>query len=374
MRQGKGEGTVIRNLNYLLSRCQTKTDIDYVLEHLHSKNPILLIQLYIHYMNYNEYSGRTFKFTKNNMLMVHKETLFEVKRRKSFVSKEVRNLVVPLIYKNLLDIYKGKLGTVYVDERMKKIALPLQETTSMCGFRVLPKGSRIPLGKGKIIRGFTYWEKVDDIDLSVMGITDEGTQEEFSWRTMAFATSPAIVYSGDQTSGYNGGSEYYDIDIEKFKNTYPNIKYLVFCNNVYSRIPFIRCNCKAGYMIRKDINTGEIFEPKTVESSFVINCDSTFAYLFGIDLEWNEFVWLNIAKSGGTQVAGTTSFDFLFDYFKMTSIINLYDLFFMLASSITTHPTQADVVVTDEDVSTKEDAILIRSCDYEKIVAYMNLH
>lgn len=373
LKEGKGAGAVIRNLNYLLSRCKNEADINYVLEHLHTKNPIILIQLYIQYMNYNANVGRTFKFAKNNMVIVHKENDTEMKRRKSIVSKEVRDTVVPIVYNNLKDIYKNKLGTVYIDDSMKKIALPIQETASMGGFGVLPKGSRLPMKEGKVIRGFTYWEKVDDIDLSVIGITEDGTQVEFSWRTMAGLNSLAIVYSGDQTSGYNGGSEYFDIDVEKFRNMYPNVKYIVFANNVYSRIPFMRCICKGGYMIREDVDSGEVFEPKTVASSFAINCDSTFAYLFGIDLDTNELLWLNVARSGITQIAGTTSLAFLLDYFKITSIINVYDLFEMLASTLTNDSSVADVVVTDEEVVTKEDAVVVRSCDIEKIMAYMNI-
>lgn len=373
LKEGKGTGAVIRNLNYLLSRCRNQGDVDYILEQLHTKNPILLIQLYIQYMNYNPNMGRTFQFVKNNTVIVHKEDDEERKRRKSIVSKEIRDMVVPIVYHNLKEIYKNKLGTVYIDNKMKKIALPIQETAAMGGFGVLPKGSRLPMEEGKIIRGFTYWEKVDDIDLSVIGMTEDGTQVEFSWRTMADLNSPAIVYSGDQTSGYKGGSEYYDIDVEKFRDEYPNVKYLVFANNVFSRIPFARCICKGGYMIREDVNSGEVFEPKTVASSFAINCDSTFAYLFGIDLDTNELLWLNIARRGITQVAGTTSLAFLLDYFKLTSIINVYDLFEMLATNLTKDASVADVVVTDEEVVTKEGAVVVRSCDVEKIMAYMNM-
>lgn len=373
LKMGKGSGAVIRNINYMLSRCENTEDIDCVLENLKTKNPIVLIQLYIQHMNYKTENGRTFRFISNNMINVHKESADEVSRRKSIVSKDIRDRVVAIVYENLRTIYKNKLGIVYIDEKMKKIALPLQETASLGGFGVLPKGSRLPLKEGNIIRGFTYWERVDDIDLSVIGVTKDGGQIEFSWRTMLECNSPAIVYSGDQTSGYKGGSEYYDIDIKKFREEYPYVKYLVFTNNVYSCIPFKRCICKAGYMIREEANSGEVFEPKTVATSFDINCDSTYAYLFGIDLDTNELLWLNIARSGSIQVAGTTPYAFLLDYFNLTSIINVYDLFWMLASELTDDPSVADVVVTDEEVNTKETAIIVHSCDIEKIMEYMNM-
>ena len=372
LREGKGAGAVIRHLNYLLSRCESQADVDYVLENMGCKNPVLLIQLYIQYANSREEDARIFKFTKYNMLKLHKETSEEISRRKSGLPADIRDKVAKKVVQNLQELYQGKLGCVYIDEAMKKIALPIQETAGMGGFGILPKGSRLFLQQGNILRGFTYWEKVNDIDLSVMGLSQDGRMYEFSWRTMVRDTSPAIVYSGDQTSGYKGGSEYFDIDIEKFRSLYPDVRYLVFSNNVYSRIPFSECICKAGYMIREEMNSGEVFEPKTVASSFAITCDSTFAYLFAIDLETEELVWLNIAKSGSTTVAGETTFDFLFDYFKLTDIINVYDLFAMMAKSVTTDPMEADVVVTDAQVSRKEGSVQVRSCDTELIVAYMN--
>ena len=198
---------------------------------------------------------------------------------------------------------------------MKKYAVPLQENTSQGGFGVLPKGSRIPIPDTKKIRAFTYWEKVNDIDLSVFGMDDKGNRIEFSWRTMSSKQSDAITFSGDQTSGYNGGSEYFDIDLSKFRARYPKTHYLIFCDNVYSGIPFSSCFCKAGFMNRDLIDSGEVYEPKTVKSSFLINTESTFAYLFGIDLKTNELIWLNIARDSSVNVAGTTNMDFLTDYF-----------------------------------------------------------
>lgn len=372
LREGKGSGAVIRNLDYLLSRCKNQVDVDFVLEHMRTDNSILLLQLYIHYANYNDSYCRTFRFTRNGTLVVHRESFQEAGKRKTFVSKEIRCKLVKIIVENLKAVYCNTLGKVYIHEGMRKIALPLQEGASMGGLGILPKGSRIPLSHENIFRGFTYWEKVDDIDLSVIGLSEDGRQHEFSWRTMAGESKPEIVYSGDVTDGYKGGAEYYDIDITRFKFNNPQVRYLIFCNNVFSRVPFRNCICKAGYMMREDGESGEIFEPKTVESAFVINCDSMFAYLFAIDLENNELVWLNVANAMPARVAGTARLDFLFDYLDMTSIINIYDLFEMLATEVTENPEDADVVVTDEAIMIREGADLVTSRDVEKIIGYMN--
>ena len=249
------------------------------------------------------------------------------------------------------------------------MALPLQEDASQGGFGVLTKGSRLPIDRDKKVRAFTYWERVNDIDLAAFGLTIDGEQEEFSWRTMAGRTPDAIIYSGDETSGFEGGSEYFDVDLDLLEEKYPNIRYIVFTDNVYSGTPFDRCFCKAGYMIRDRMDSGEVFEPKTVESSFLVTCKSTFAYLFGIDVSKREFVWMNIARQGNTRVAGVQSMEFLMEYFGITSIINMYTFFEMLASETTENPDEAEVIVSD--TIPEDGRTIIRSYDFEKIMALM---
>ena len=373
LRDEKSPTTVLRNLDYLISRCSSREDVDFVLENIDSKNVVVLLQLLLHYANYSSRrSNRVFIFTAHNKMRVHRETDEEAIKRRSKISEEYVNAVFNGIKNNLCRALKGRIGKVYIDPAMKSIALPLQENTSQGGFGVLPKGSRLPIEPGKKVRAFTYWEKVNDIDLSVIGLDDKGYQTEFSWRTMSSRQSSAITYSGDQTSGYYGGSEYFDVDVEKFKEKYPQIKYLIFCDNVFSGLYFDKCFCKAGFMLRDALDSGEVYEPKTVQSSFLINCSSTFAYLFGIDLEKNEFVWLNSVRQSKTIVAGTTSLDFLTKYFDVTSTINMYTFFEMMATKLVDDPSEAELIVSDSVVGNDENTEVIRSCDFDKVLALMN--
>ena len=126
-------------------------------------------------------------------------------------------------------------------------------------------------------------------------------------------------------------------------------------------------------MLRDVDDTGEIFEPKTVKTSFVINCDSTYAYLFGIDLETNDFVWINTACNSDEIIAGESSLSFLSYYFNTTSVMNVGKLFEMLASELVASPDAADVIVSNEEMEAREEVEVVRSCDFEKINAYLNL-
>lgn len=373
LKESKGSAAVLRNLSYLLSRCTRIEDVQTLLDNVESDNIIVLIQLLLNYSRKKiSTTGRVFKFTKYNKLRVHKESTAETAARRSHVPLWMHDVICKKLRENLEAACKGKLGKVYVSEKMKNVALPLQETTSQGGLGVLPKGTRIPLAFDKKIRAFTYWERVNDIDLSTFGITESGKQVEFSWRTMAGNQSSGLTFSGDQTRGYNGGSEYFDIDIAAIKELNPNIRYMLFCNNVFSGTPFSDCLCKAGYMLRDIEDSGEVFEPKTVATSFAINCESTFAYLFVIDLERECFVWLNVARESKARVAGATDMLFLLDYMDMVDVISLYDFVTMLATEVVDNPKDADVVVSDEEITLPEGAELIRSCDFERILALMN--
>ena len=369
----KGSSVLLRNLNYLLSRAKTDEEIDYIIEKVNSKNTILLIQLLASYVGYKYDGGRTFKFSRYGMLIHHDESEAEQEKRKSKLSEDLIKKITRIIRKKLEATLAGKLGKVYIDTDMKLIALPLHESTSMGGYGCLPCGSRIKLPKTKKIRAFTYWEKVNDIDLSMIGLDADGQQTEFSWRSMFFrGNNEGIVFSGDQTSGFDGGSEYFDVDVDQLKKSYPKMKYLICSNSVFSGVEFKDIVCTAGYMTRDKLDSGEIFEPKTVKSSFKITADSTTAYLFAIDLKKHEFVWLNVSDVSMRRVAGTDDISFLEDYINATDVINMYDFFSMLSVEVVDNPQDADIIVSDKDSDAIEGKEKIRSCDFERVMAIMN--
>lgn len=373
LEDSKGRGAVLRNLNYILSRCESEEDVRFVLDSIDTKNTIILIQLYISYLQYSfERKPRSFSYVKFNMSKSHIETQKEVERRRSLLDEDTvgkaKEVIVSALRKNL----KGRLGRVYIDPSMANYALPIQESAGSTGLGVLPKGSRIHIGDAKKIRGFTYWELVDDIDLSVIGLDGRNVQTEFSWRTMANRQSKAIVYSGDETSGYNGGSEYFDVDIEEFRALYPDVRYLIFCDNVFSDKTFARCFCKAGYMLRDKEDSGRVFEPKTIESSFIVNNDSRFCYLFAVDLTTGDFVWINTRVDSFENVAGLQTFGHLVDLINVTYVFNLKDFFEMCAEEVTDDIGSADVIITDKTIDIPDGKEIIREYDFEKIIALMN--
>ena len=384
---GKGPGAILRHLDHLLSRIDTsrepdrvEEDITYVFGACNSRNRIILVQLLLKY-GARAYlpSGekeRDFTFVHLGQLRKHHETDKERARRRSALSVEMSQRVEAWLRDQLARACSGSLGKVYVDDALRYAAVPLQEGASMSGFGTLPRGTRIPLPEGKKVRAFTYWKKVDDIDLSCFALYDDGGTREFSWRTMAGTISDAPVFSGDQTSGYHGGSEYFDVELLALaKEGGPKCHYLVFCNNVYSWGTFDGCVCRAGYMLRDIDDSGKVFEPATVQSAFVVNCASRAAYLFALDLQDPAFIWLNLGERSMQNVAGMGDVEFLLKYLHITDVFSVRDLAMLLASEVVATPEEADAVFADasaEELGLREGQELIRPRDTARLLELLN--
>ena len=371
---GKGVGAAARSLNYMLSRCQSETDADALISRLEGLNPIILIQMITQYRHYRT-GARTFRFVRHHMLTTHLETKQETEARRSVVPAWIRDQAEKRLTELLVRRLAEKaIGKVYVEDGMEKIAVPIQESTGSSGFGVLPRGSRIPVPEGNKLRCFTYWEKVDDIDLACFGLGEDGTfQEEFSWRTMWDTQDKCITFSGDETSGYHGGSEFFDVQIPRFREVYPDIRYLVFTDNVFSGVNFDKVLCTAGYMIREEDDSGEIFEPKTVKSSFRITVPSTYAVLFALDMKEREIVWLNLGMNSSETIAGDSEIAMVLDYMDAVDTFNLSMLFKVMATETVSRPEDADVIVADHYTGElRKGQRLIRSTDHEKIFCFLN--
>ena len=372
--RGKGSGAVGRNLNYLLSRCRDASDMEAVVSCLDSPNLILLIQMLLQYRHYHV-GSRTFKFVRHHKLTRHEETPEEAETRRSMISEGIRAALdahlSSLLKKKLAD---RDIGKVYIEAGMEKYALPLQEATGASGLGVLPRGSRLSITEGNKLRCFTYWEKVNDIDLACFGLEERGTRQiEFSWRSMANMQDQCLTFSGDQTSGYDGGSEYFDVMIPQFREKYPDARYLVFTDNVYSCVEFDKVLCTAGYMIREEEDSGEVFEPKTVQSSFRITGDTTFAILFALDLKEREIIWLNLGLDSRDPVAGESDIAMVRDYLDAVETINMASFFAGMATEVVDKPENADVIVANHfSGELRKGQQLIRSSDFEMIYSYLN--
>lgn len=366
----KGANYVLRHINYYIWFAKDSDDIKFLIDKATNKaNPLLLLQLLKQYCGYKT-GIRTFSFVK-----FHLKKSFTEENRKNYLPQRIVNTLKAAVLERIKEHYRANtLGKIYIDPSMKKMALPLQMAATQSGYGTLAPGSRVAIGS-KNIRAFTYWEKINDVDISMFGLCGDDSIIEFSWRTVGRNGSTkladaGVTFSGDQTSGYNGGSEYFDIEIDKVKEHYPNIKYLILNDYAYTNLPFSQCVCRAGFMLREDLNKGKAFEPASVKTSFKVNCNSTSAILFAIDVDTNELVWINQADSRNNRFGAGQSIECGKEYMNILDSISLYSFFEYLASEVVATPEEADVVVSDDYVSAEKT--VIRSNDYEVIIKYLN--
>lgn len=390
-----GRGTeAYRHLNYITANAKDEEDLNNAFWALESveANPLVLIQLY------NSYADELYKrtvndtltyennksiylFKKHNLLKKHEQTQSE------YSVSRTKFLDDYLIYK-LRDFVKDRLGKyyrnhskvyqVYIDPKMSDIALPLNTAVSNSGIGNLPCGSKIDIPEDGIIRVFTYWEKVNDIDLSALLYTKNMQMvKEYSWRCGTHEQKDIITFSGDQTSGYNGGSEYFDVDIDKLRKAYPGGRYLIFNDNVFSGVQFKDVICKAGFMIRDKFGSGEVYEPKTVQTSWTINAASIFCHLFAIDLENRQMIWLNLNPESMSRIAGNNDLSYLLKYLTAadSAKMNIFNLFSLIGirSELDECVGKYDLVITPEKIESQKDskATYITPQDTELIMKYV---
>ena len=383
-----------RHLNYITVNARDKEDLNNALWALKSVevNPLVLIQLYNGYadelykrnvcdMRKYEDNKSVYSFKKHNLLKKHEQTRFEFFcANTKFIDEQLIYKLRGFIIDRLKQYYRkhSKVFQIYIDEKMSDIALPLNTAVSNSGIGNLPCGSKIDIPQYGIIRVFTYWEKVNDIDLSALIYTKNMQKvKEFSWREGTYNQKDIITFSGDQTSGYNGGSEYFDVDIDKLCKAYPNGKYLIFNDNVFSGVKFKDIVCKAGFMVRDKFGSGEIYEPKTVQTSWTINAASTFCHLFAIDLENRQMIWLNLNPESMSRIAGNNDLSYLLKYLTAADLskMNMLSLFYNMGikKDMEECVGKYDLVITPEKIEHPRDseATYITPQDTELIMKYI---
>jgi hypothetical protein len=199
------------------------------------------------------------------------------------------------------------LGTVYVDEALRRYLVPFSQRSASKALRTLTRGSRLPMGQGRdTVRFFLWWKEglVNgtptgrvDIDLSaVMYDADWRYLEHVSFTRLRSENYQA-VHSGDIVSAPEGACEFIDLHMPSIRKH--GGRYVVAALFSYSRQPF--CNlpeCFGGWMLRAEPGSGEIFEPRTVENKVDIAADTRTCLPVILDLEERQVIWTDLALNG----------------------------------------------------------------------------
>jgi hypothetical protein len=269
---------------------------------------------------------------------------------------------------------EGKsLGKVYIDDRLLGFNVPFSQRSASKSLRSIPRGSRYDLPEGDTIRFFIHWKDINkgrtnrvDVDLSAIGLNDD--HKEVMQISYTNLKELGCYHSGDITSAPRGASEFIDISIENCLKK--DIRYIMM--SVYSYTQQSFCDipeCFAGVMIRKKPQSGEIFEPKTVDNRLDLTVNNKICVPMIIDLEDKKVIWTDLGLTrnlNGVNNLHANMSSLQLTAKSMTSLNkpNLHDLFRMHAEArgeIVDNIKDADTIFSMNKGVTPFDADIIIS-------------
>ena len=250
------------------------------------------------------------------------------------------------------------LGNVYVDEGLKNYLLPFSQRSASKALKTLVRGSKVDLESNKdTLRFFVWWMNGNgrtDIDLSASTF-----DKDFNYiDVLSYYNLRGLggCHSGDIVDAPDGASEFIDISLSKVAES--GARYIVMTLNVYRGENFVELpECFAGWMLRESPQSGEIFEPKTVQNRFDITADMRIAVPLIIDVVERQVIWCDLSLKhnnfSANHVEGNKR-GINATLQSMTSLNkpNMYDLLRIHASArgvIVDSPEEADVVFSVEN-------------------------
>jgi hypothetical protein len=337
-------GYFARRLDHLL---RLATDGRMILDHFAEvidgvSTPVLL-QVRSHFQHRPEKKEHRTFFPKGNVAK-----LVAVENQLPELDESVCRSVVKMCEAALTRRFAtlASLGRVWIDERLKQHVVPFSQRSASKSLRTLVRGSQLDLPEGNTIRFFLWWKEGEvngvptygvDIDLSAVLYDEHWRYEEQISYTNLRSEELRAYHSGDITSAPEGACEFIDLDIESLLRG--GIRYVVmslnsFTDHPYSDLP----ECFAGWMMREHPNSGEIFEPSTVQDKVDVAANTTICLPVILDLAEKKVIWTDLALRQhpyyDNDVEGNHhGMMWLGKAMTTLSKPNLYDLFALHASS-----------------------------------------
>lgn len=302
-------GEFARNLDKLI---RDSNDVKRILtmfeEVANSVSTPVLIQVREHFMRRCDGKPVRVFFPKGNLAKVK-----YIANELPDLDKSICNAVVRICDNALRFNYAKRepLGKVYIDPEMKNFIVPFSQRSASKTLKTIVRGSRIPLNETtNVVRAFIWWTNKDngrvDIDLSAAAYDENWQFIDHVSYTNLRSNGIRAYHSGDITNGGSvngkGVAEFLDVDISSAAK---NARYIVFQVYNYTNDNFCDLpNCRFGWMERMDMNSGEIFEPSTVEMAMDLTAQTNQAIPVIFDCVKREFIWCDLNGNVGSTRCG----------------------------------------------------------------------
>lgn len=260
------------------------------------------------------------------------------------------------------------LGKCFLDEKLKNYLVPFSQRSASKSLRTLVRGSRIDLPEAKVIRFFLWWKNGTDrtdIDLSA-ALYDQN----FNYKDIVSYYNLKNYgghHSGDIVDAPDGAAEFIDIDIARTVEM--GVSYVVMSLNSFTQQPYCDLpECFAGWMTRAHADSGEIFEPKTVENKIDIASDTRICLPMIIDLIAGEVIWTDIALKKSPlwnnvqqNLRGVSLMTKALTSLTKTNLHELFSLHVEAHGEITESANDADTIFSIEKGITPFDLEIVAS-------------
>jgi hypothetical protein len=368
-------GDFARRFDHLLRTSGEQTDValNSFKDVAHKVSTPVLLSVYAHFKNRDRVTDQRAFFPKGSVAKVQviAGTLPTLPLLKlaggeplhKFISRFVQDILV-MRFKSL-----PSLGKVYIDEALRTQYVPFAQRSASKTLRTLARGSRLTLAPTDTLRFFVWWKEPEgqrtDIDLAAVFFSAH-------WKRLADVSYYNLkgwdsCHSGDITSAPKGAAEFIDVYLPTLREKgvrYVSMVIYSYTQQAFKDLP----ECFAGWMARQKVQSGEVFEARTVQDKIDIAGDTTVNIPLFLDLQENQVVWSDIAlKSRGPINNSRQAGESLVLMGKaITRLIKptLYDLFDMHANargSRVDSPAEADTVFSLQDGITPFDADRIMS-------------
>ena len=309
----KRPGELARRLDQLLRVAHKESVIRSFASVAEKVSTPVLLQVREHFLHRSEHADVRVFFPKGSLAKCHSE-----RNDLPDIDERYCQEVVRICENALVKIYgqREPMGKVYLSEDYRNYVVPFSQRSASKAMKTIVRGSRLPMdSQTNAVRAFIWWTNMDkcdfesydsgriDIDLSA-AIFDENWNymEHVSYTNLKSAKYKAC-HSGDIVNGGpvdgDGVSEFLDVDVDSVVRC--GARYVVyqvysFTCQTYADMP----HAMFGWMERADVDSGEIYEPKTVEQKLDLTADSMVCIPVIFDCVKREFIWcdMNMSLSG----------------------------------------------------------------------------
>ena len=368
-------GEFARRFDHLLrtSGEQSEVALKGFMEVAHKVSTPVLLSVYAHFKNRDRVTGHRAFFPKGSVskVQVIDETLPPLPSLKLAVGEAPDKFIARFVRCILVIRFKSlpSLGKVYIEEDLRIHNVPFAQRSASKALHTLARGSKLTLPTTDTLRFFVWWKEPEgqrtDIDLAAVFFSAD-------WKRLADVSYYNLsgwdsCHSGDITSAPRGAAEFIDVYLPTLREKgvrYVSMVIYSYTQQAFKDLP----ECFAGWMARQKVQSGEIFEARTVQDKIDIAGDTTVNIPLFLDLQENQVVWSDIAlKSRGPINNSRQAGESLVLMGKaITGLIKptLYELFDMHAEargSRVDSPAEADTVFSLQDGITPFDADRIMS-------------